>query len=118
MKRIEKWSSGSSWSELLQHGQENPVPDPCGKQQQDEIAASPFFCSLTLYVEAACNGLFGAGKNSMIAPPDLDKNFTLHKAELVVFNRDVHELLVDFEILMDMVKVNHIFTWLCDIWLD
>ncbi|XP_066491116.1 alpha-mannosidase 2C1 [Tiliqua scincoides] len=61
--------------------------------------------SLTLYVEAACNGLFGAGKNSMIAPPDLDKKFTLHKAELVVFNRDVHELLVDFEILLDMVKL-------------
>ncbi|XP_062998541.1 alpha-mannosidase 2C1 isoform X2 [Elgaria multicarinata webbii] len=58
--------------------------------------------SLTLYVEVACNGLFGAGKGCMIAPPDLDKRFSLHKAELVVFNRDVHELLVDFEILLDM----------------
>uniref|UniRef100_A0A674K1J7 alpha-mannosidase n=1 Tax=Terrapene triunguis TaxID=2587831 RepID=A0A674K1J7_9SAUR len=61
--------------------------------------------SLTVYVEVACNGLFGAGKGSLIAPPDPDKKFTLNKAELVVFNRDVHELLVDFEILVDMAKV-------------
>nr|XP_034968274.1 alpha-mannosidase 2C1 [Zootoca vivipara] len=61
--------------------------------------------SLTLYVEVACNGLFGAGKGSMIAPPDPDKRFSLQKAELVVFNRDVHELLVDFEILLDMAKL-------------
>ncbi|CAI5783661.1 alpha-mannosidase 2C1 [Podarcis lilfordi] len=61
--------------------------------------------SLTLYVEVACNGLFGAGKGSMIAPPDPDKKFSLQKAELVVFNRAVHELLVDFEILLDMAKL-------------
>ncbi|XP_054858782.1 alpha-mannosidase 2C1 [Eublepharis macularius] len=60
---------------------------------------------LTLYVEVACNGLFGAGKGSMIAPPDPDKKFLLHKAELVVFNKDVHELLIDFEILLDMAKL-------------
>lgn len=61
--------------------------------------------SITLYVEMACNGLFGAGKGSMIAPPDPNRKFTLQRAELVVFNRDVHELLVDFEILLDMVKL-------------
>uniref|UniRef100_A0A8C0IZ64 Alpha-mannosidase 2C1 n=1 Tax=Chelonoidis abingdonii TaxID=106734 RepID=A0A8C0IZ64_CHEAB len=66
--------------------------------------------SLTVYVEVACNGLFGAGKGSLIAPPDPDKKFTLHKAELVVFNRDVHELLVDFEILVDMAKAQQ-FEW-------
>lgn len=61
--------------------------------------------SLTLYVELACNGLFGAGKGSMIAPPDPDRRVTLSKAELVVFNRDVYELLVDLEILLDMAQV-------------
>ncbi|ETE66639.1 Alpha-mannosidase 2C1, partial [Ophiophagus hannah] len=60
---------------------------------------------LTLYLEVACNGLFGAGKGSMIAPPDPDKTFSLNRAELVVYNRDVHELLVDFEILLDMAKL-------------
>ncbi|NWH64595.1 MA2C1 mannosidase, partial [Geococcyx californianus] len=61
--------------------------------------------SLTLYVELACNGLFGAGKGSLIAPPDPDRRFTLSKAELVIFNRDVYELLVDLEILLDMARV-------------
>ncbi|XP_077173478.1 alpha-mannosidase 2C1 [Paroedura picta] len=60
--------------------------------------------SLTLFVEFACNGLFGAGGSSMIAPPNPDKTFSLQKAELAVFNRDVHELLVDFEILLGMAQ--------------
>ncbi|XP_052664165.1 alpha-mannosidase 2C1 isoform X4 [Harpia harpyja] len=66
--------------------------------------------SLTLYVELACNGLFGAGKGSMIAPPDPDRRFTLSKAELVIFNRDVYELLVDLEILLDMAQAQQ-FEW-------
>lgn len=41
----------------------------------------------------------------MIAPPDPNRKFTLQKAELVVFNRDVRELLTDFEMLVDIVKV-------------
>uniref|UniRef100_A0AAR2LJC4 alpha-mannosidase n=1 Tax=Pygocentrus nattereri TaxID=42514 RepID=A0AAR2LJC4_PYGNA len=61
--------------------------------------------SITLYVELACNGLFGAGQGSMIAAPDPNKKYALQKAELVVFNRDVQELLTDFEMLLDIVKV-------------
>ncbi|XP_075993503.1 alpha-mannosidase 2C1 [Genypterus blacodes] len=60
--------------------------------------------SITLYVELACNGLFGAGKGSMIAAPDPNRKFSVQKAELVVFNRDVQELLTDFEMLVDIVK--------------
>ncbi|XDV52784.1 hypothetical protein PO909_021447 [Leuciscus waleckii] len=60
---------------------------------------------ITLYVELACNGLFGAGQGSMIAAPDPKRKFTLQKAELVVFNRDVRELLTDFEMLVDIVKL-------------
>ncbi|KAG8144902.1 hypothetical protein E2320_013302 [Naja naja] len=54
---------------------------------------------LTFYLEVACNGLFGAGKGSMIAPPDPDKTFFLNRAELVVYNRDVYELLRSFQAL-------------------
>lgn len=61
--------------------------------------------SVTLYVEVACNGLFGAGQGSMIAAPDPDRMFSVQKAELVVFNQDVQELLTDFEMLIDIVKV-------------
>ena len=61
--------------------------------------------SVTLYVEMACNGLFGAGHGSMIAAPDPNRKFSVQRAELVVFNRDVRELLTDFETLIDIVKV-------------
>uniref|UniRef100_A0A8C5LJJ1 Alpha-mannosidase 2C1 n=1 Tax=Jaculus jaculus TaxID=51337 RepID=A0A8C5LJJ1_JACJA len=60
--------------------------------------------SLTLYVEVACNGLLGAGKGSMIAAPDPEKMFHLSRAELAVFHRDVHKLLVDLELLLDIAK--------------
>ncbi|KAM3869694.1 alpha-mannosidase 2C1 [Diretmus argenteus] len=60
--------------------------------------------SITVYVELACNGLFGAGKGSMIAAPDPSRTYSVQKAELVVFNRDVRELLTDFEMLIDIVK--------------
>uniref|UniRef100_A0AAY4DIJ6 alpha-mannosidase n=1 Tax=Denticeps clupeoides TaxID=299321 RepID=A0AAY4DIJ6_9TELE len=61
--------------------------------------------STTLYVELACNGLFGAGQGSMIATPDPNRKFTVQIAELVVFNRNVRELLTDFEMLVDIVKL-------------
>uniref|UniRef100_A0A673CTM3 alpha-mannosidase n=1 Tax=Sphaeramia orbicularis TaxID=375764 RepID=A0A673CTM3_9TELE len=66
--------------------------------------------SVTLYVEMACNGLFGAGQGSMIAAPDPNRTFSVQKAELGVFNRDVQELLTDFEMLVDIVKAQQ-FHW-------
>uniref|UniRef100_A0A672J0Y4 Glycoside hydrolase family 38 central domain-containing protein n=1 Tax=Salarias fasciatus TaxID=181472 RepID=A0A672J0Y4_SALFA len=60
--------------------------------------------SVTLYVEMACNGLFGAGQGSMIAAPDPNRKFSVQRAELVIFNRDVRNLLTDFEMLVDIVK--------------
>uniref|UniRef100_A0A8D2DK25 Alpha-mannosidase 2C1 n=1 Tax=Sciurus vulgaris TaxID=55149 RepID=A0A8D2DK25_SCIVU len=64
--------------------------------------------SLTLYVEVACNGLLGAGKGSMIAAPDLEKTFRLSRAELAVFHRDVHKLLVDLELLLGIAKAQQL----------
>ncbi|KAM4826308.1 alpha-mannosidase 2C1 [Thomomys bottae] len=60
--------------------------------------------NLTLYVEVACNSLLGAGKDSMIAPPDPDRTFQLSRAELAVFRRDVHQLLMDLELLLGIAK--------------
>ncbi|XP_027955795.1 alpha-mannosidase 2C1 isoform X1 [Eumetopias jubatus] len=60
--------------------------------------------SLTIYVEVACNGLLGAGKGTMIAAPDPEKMFQVSRAELAVFCRDVHRLLVDLELLLGIAK--------------
>lgn len=65
----------------------------------------PLCLSFTIYMEVACNQLFGAGQGSMIAAPDPNRMFSVKKAELVVFNRDVQELLTDFETMTDIVKV-------------
>ncbi|XP_007446764.1 PREDICTED: alpha-mannosidase 2C1 isoform X3 [Lipotes vexillifer] len=64
--------------------------------------------SLTLYVEVACNGLLGAGKGPMIAAPDPEKMFQVSRAELAVFHRDVHKLLVDLELLLGMAKAQQL----------
>uniref|UniRef100_A0A8C7GJJ4 alpha-mannosidase n=1 Tax=Oncorhynchus kisutch TaxID=8019 RepID=A0A8C7GJJ4_ONCKI len=66
--------------------------------------------SISLYVELACNSLFGAGQGSMIAAPDPDRKYSVQKAELVVFKSDVRELLTDLEMLVDMVKAQQ-FDW-------
>lgn len=53
----------------------------------------------------ACNGMFGAGDNGMIKPPDLNKQFTLSCCEVAVFDRRVYNLLRDIELLYDLAKV-------------
>lgn len=71
------------------------------------IALKRLFTRYHVYVEMACNGLFGAGLNSMIGPPDPNKTFTLSQVEIVVFDRHVYNLIIDVEILHDIAKV----TW-------
>jgi alpha-mannosidase len=56
------------------------------------------------YIEMACNGMFGAGKNGMINEPDKDKTFTLLKAEISVFDSKAYEIFMDFKIISEMAK--------------
>ena len=57
---------------------------------------------------AAC-GMFGAGCGSMIAPPDGDRLFTLSKADIVVFDRECYNLIIDLSIMHDLAKVVAIY---------
>ncbi|XP_064627602.1 alpha-mannosidase 2C1-like isoform X2 [Lineus longissimus] len=56
------------------------------------------------FIEMACNGLFGCGKDGLINPPQTDKMYTLTKAKVVIMDRAVYNLLIDIEMLIDMVK--------------
>uniref|UniRef100_A0A7N6AGS3 Alpha-mannosidase 2C1 n=1 Tax=Anabas testudineus TaxID=64144 RepID=A0A7N6AGS3_ANATE len=67
-------------------------------------------CLTHVATQTACNGLFGAGQGSMIAAPDPNRTFSVQRAELVVLNSDVRELLTDFEMLVDLVKAQQ-FQW-------
>lgn len=59
----------------------------------------------TVYVEMACNGLFGAGQNGLIAPTDPNRCFTLQQVDIATFDRDVYSLIMDMEILHGIAKV-------------
>ncbi|XP_048766025.2 alpha-mannosidase 2C1-like [Ostrea edulis] len=58
----------------------------------------------SLYIEMACNGVLGVGKDSMIGAPDMNKFFTLSQAEIAVFDREAYDLILDVETLHDMAK--------------
>ena len=60
----------------------------------------------TLYIEMACNGLFGEGKGDQISPPDTDKVFTVQSVELVVVDKDVRQLLYDLQVLHMIAEVS------------
>ena len=53
----------------------------------------------------ACSGLFGAGQDGLINPPDRDKYFTLRRADIVMKSPEIHRLLIHFEVLIGMIEV-------------
>ncbi|KAK0654380.1 Alpha-mannosidase [Lasiodiplodia hormozganensis] len=57
------------------------------------------------YIEMACNGMFGnAPGGDSIQPPDPNKYFQLHKAEIVAINLDARALYIDFWIIGDCAR--------------
>ena len=57
----------------------------------------------------ACNALFGVGCDGLINPPDPNRSFVLSKAEIVVRDPTVYQLLRDFDVLIGMAKVSFLF---------
>jgi alpha-mannosidase len=59
----------------------------------------------TFYIEMACNGMFGnAPGGDSIQPPDPNKYYTLHTAEIVAVNLQARQLWVDFWIIGDAAR--------------
>ena len=54
----------------------------------------------------AANGMFGAGKNGMINPPDRKQMFALSMVEIAVFNRKAYMVIRDLKLLLSIIKVN------------
>lgn len=57
-----------------------------------------------LYVEAACNGMFGVGGGGMIWPPDPARTFTLKTAEVAVLDPIGSVLYAEVSTLYDLAK--------------
>ena len=53
----------------------------------------------TIYIEMACNGMFGNGTAGVISPPQPDRYFQLHKADIVAVNLEARQLYIDFWII-------------------
>ena len=53
----------------------------------------------------AANGMFGAGKEGMINPPEYNRSFTLSMVEIAVFNRKAYKIISDLKILLGIIKV-------------
>ncbi|GJQ14874.1 hypothetical protein GpartN1_g6665.t1 [Galdieria partita] len=55
-----------------------------------------------LFIEMACNGLFGNGAGGTEEPPDPSRKFQLSEVAVAVFRRDIWNILCDFTIIKDM----------------
>ncbi|KAF5376730.1 hypothetical protein D9615_007831 [Tricholomella constricta] len=55
-------------------------------------------------IESSCNGMFGVPWNGdIIAPPDMNRYFSLASADLVVPNQEAWALLWDFHTLRELI---------------
>lgn len=59
---------------------------------------------LEFYIEMACNGMFGNGKNGLISPPDPNRQFQLKIATLQYLNIAAKELLSHLSVILDIAK--------------
>lgn len=57
-----------------------------------------------VYVEVACNGMFGCGNNGMINPPDPQRTFTLVEASLALYDKEAAQLVRLLRLLHDVAK--------------
>jgi len=60
--------------------------------------------SVVLYLEMACNGMFGVGKDGMINAPDPNRTFTIKKRKIATLDKEAYDLLMDFKIVSEMAK--------------
>jgi hypothetical protein len=62
---------------------------------------------VTLYLELACNELFGNSKwNVGPCEPDPTRAYSLKQCEIAIMNKEVWHLLWDFIVISDIAKVS------------
>uniref|UniRef100_F1KSD2 Alpha-mannosidase 2C1 n=1 Tax=Ascaris suum TaxID=6253 RepID=F1KSD2_ASCSU len=59
-----------------------------------------------IFIEASANDRNGDGDGDQIRPAKLDKQFRIRLAELREYNKSVGELLIDFELMLEMAKLS------------
>lgn len=60
--------------------------------------------ALRLYIEIACNGLFGAGRGGDIEPPDMSRTYSLSECCLAIFNPAAWDLIHDVTLMKGLAE--------------
>lgn len=105
----EKWALlfDTSSEAMIWNEKGEPLQGITGGQSGDrhvDFPLSEFKGQTVIYVEVACNGMFGAGNAGFIQPPDMNRTFLFKTCELVSINVDAHSLFWDYQILLGIVK--------------
>jgi alpha-mannosidase len=84
----------------------NPIQGLTGGDRTEWILPASFKDGKqhTIYIEMACNGMFGNAGGDLIQPPDPNKYYQLWKAEIVAINLEARQLYVDIWIIGDAAR--------------
>uniref|UniRef100_A0A0R3S005 alpha-mannosidase n=1 Tax=Elaeophora elaphi TaxID=1147741 RepID=A0A0R3S005_9BILA len=75
-----------------------------------DLAISVFPIVQRFYIEASCSDRSGDGDGNPLGPVKMDKLFevligSLKRCELAEYNSTIHDLIIDFELLLEMSKM-------------
>jgi alpha-mannosidase len=75
------------------------------RRAEFDLKALAFCCrTATVFIEVACNGLFGCGGGSMISAPEERRTFSLAQCDLALLSKEGDGLFWDFVVLRDLVE--------------
>ncbi|VDK83362.1 unnamed protein product [Litomosoides sigmodontis] len=70
-----------------------------------DLAISISTMEQRFYIEASCSERSGDGDGNALGPVKMDKLFELRRCELAEYNTTIYDLIVDFELLLEMSKM-------------
>ncbi|TLS26507.1 hypothetical protein PpBr36_05302 [Pyricularia pennisetigena] len=98
------WNAGNEGMVWTEEG--NPIQGLSEQQREEWVIPDSFRDGKEhiIYIEMACNGMFGAAPGDSIQPPDPNKYFRLGKAEIVAINPEARQLIIDHWIIGDAAR--------------
>jgi alpha-mannosidase len=60
--------------------------------------------TFNIFIEMACNGMFGVGNNGQINPPEPNRMFQLKTCEIAAIDQEASKLWFDFQIISGMAR--------------
>lgn len=99
------WNAGNEGMVWTEDG--NPIQGLSEQQREEWVIPDSFRDGEEhiIYIEMACNGMFGAAPGGDgIQPPDPNKYFLLSKADIVAVNPEARQLYIDHWLIGDAAR--------------